>query len=641
MPGTLLIRVGTAIGGAAPLARAETRLTGHERWLQRRSAKLKSDFPDQWRPLIRERSAASRVAVVVHVGPGDTVGGLGDLLASIPLPVDLLVTNATGLDLESIETGGRTATTVVPVDDRGADVLPLIALVNAGLLDDYELVLVAPARATLPVDAGLALAAMAENPDVGVIGLASDGRPGRLPRAQATAARDLIRRLQLPLTDETAVVSRMPVFWARAFVLQGLRSLDLGAEDFAAAGAVRADPAVAAVRHLIGVLAIEAGYRVSEAAQLPATVDPLSWSRFSADAPRESAARVVPFYLPQFHPFDENNEWWGTGFTEWSNVAAAKPVFAGHNQPLLPGDLGFYDLRDPAVTAEQHRLASEAGLDGFMYYHYWFAGKKLMDLPIELAAAEGSEARFCIMWANENWTRTWDGSEANILIGQDYEAVPATQFIRDVMPLLLNPRYLRVDGKPVLAVYRLTQIPDYKDVLAQWREIAQANGLPGLHLLTVDVGGRMQGIEGDDPRSHGLDGILEFAPHNMAWVEHPLVGLQIDQRFRGRVSSFAALLEAAVARLRSTVSPDRYPGVMVNFDNTARRQWRPDIWYGSNPYSFHRWLRAAIEAVADRDPDRRVVFVNAWNEWAEGAVLEPSQRFGSTYLLAARAAVRG
>jgi lipopolysaccharide biosynthesis protein len=243
------------------------------------------------------------------------------------------------------------------------------------------------------------------------------------------------------------------------------------------------------------------------------------------------------------------------------------------------------------------------------------------------------------MWANENWSRRWDGSESSILIAQDYDEVPAEQFIDDVMHLLLDPRYIRVDGKPLIAVYKIAQLPNFVETLKHWRARAAEAGLPGLHIVTVDVGREMDGIDGD-PSDYGIDALLEFAPHNRRWATVDWRRLnRLDHRFRGNALSYPEIVISSELALRQPVDERRYPGVMVNFDNTARRQWRQDLWYGSNPYTFRRWLNSAISAISDRDPERRIVFVNAWNEWAESAVLEPSQRFGRTFLLAVRDAL--
>jgi lipopolysaccharide biosynthesis protein len=409
----------------------------------------------------------------------------------------------------------------------------------------------------------------------------------------------------------------------------------LTAEDFEPEAGQVDGTTAHAIERIIGIVTAEAGYRTVETAALDEVDDSDSWVRYTREFSVAKRATTVAFYLPQFHPFAENNSWWGTGFTEWSNVAAAKPVFVGHNQPLLPADLGFYDLRTPGVMESQAKLAEDAGLGAMMFYYYWFAGKRLMNFPVERFAELDSPVSFSIMWANENWTRTWDGGEASVLIGQAYDKVPAEQFIDDVMPLLLNPRYLRVDNKPVVSVYRVAQIPSFPAVIATWRQRAVEAGLDGLVILTADVGSSMQGIDGDIA-SHGVDGLFEFAPHNMPWDHHPIVDRELSPRFTGNTMSYAMMANHALQRLGQPLDVDRYPGLMVNFDNTARRQWRPDLWYGSNPYTFRRWLDAAVGSVSDRDRDHRLVFLNAWNEWAEGTVLEPTQRWGATYLQAVK-----
>ena len=198
---------------------------------------------------------------------------------------------------------------------------------------------------------------------------------------------------------------------------------------------------------------------------------------------------------------------------------------------------------------------------------------------------------------------------------------------------------MRIDGKPVIAIYRPTQIPNFEAVLEHWRAVAEEAGIGDLFILTVDVGRGMDGVVGD-PKAHGIDAFLEFAPHNRRWTPLLRDDLLVDSRFEGNILSYAAMVRDAELNLLRPVEEHRYPGIMVNFDNTARRQWQPDLWYGANPYTFRRWLDAAVSAVADREPDHRVVYINAWNEWAEGAVLEPSQRFGSTFLLATRDVAR-
>ncbi len=292
------------------------------------------------------------------------------------------------------------------------------------------------------------------------------------------------------------------------------------------------------------------------------------------------------------------------------------------------------------VVVRQTDLAEGAGIGGFMYYHYWFAGKQLLEMPIQDRLTATPALPFCLMWANENWTRRWDGRESDILIGQRYEEVPAGRFLEDVMPILLDERYMRIDGRAILAIYRPGQIPDLASVIEHWRDAARSAGAGELFVMGVDVAKEFHGLVGS-PEQAGLDGRLGFPPHNALWEWVSFESIEASRRFKGRVLGYRAMANDAIRRLAEGIPDDYFPGVMVGFDNTARRQQNPDLWYGSNPYTFHRWLAAAAAAVREREPDRRMVFVNAWNEWAEGAVLEPSSRFGCTFLLAARDVTSG
>ncbi len=477
------------------------------------------------------------------------------------------------------------------------------------------------------------LSAFAEDPDLGVVTAPGSLLGPEFWGGDEDLTRQLLRRIELPLDPDKLRFPAGSFYWIRAFVLQGLRSLSMTEDDFdTEQGQVDATTAHA-IERSIGILSEEAGLALMTAPALEPTNSD-SWQRYRRDASRSPRVRVIPFYLPQFHPTPENDRWWGTGFTEWANVTAARPVYLGHNQPNLPSELGFYDLRLDEVRQSQMDLATEHGITGFMYYYYWFAGQRLLNLPIEKLAASSVEKPFCLMWANENWTRRWDGRTSDILMGQDYEKVPAEAFIEDVLEFLADPRYLRIHGKPVLAVYRPTQMPNFPAVLKVWRERARQHGIGELSILSVDVAREFDGLT-TDARSAGLDGTLGFPPHNLKWEWVPHGGLRVDRRFQGNLLSYQAMARDAERKLLQQ-GEDSYPGVMVTFDNTARRQWQPDLWYGSNPYTFRRWLAAARSSVIGRESQDRVVFVNAWNEWAEGAVLEPSRRFGRSYLQAVR-----
>lgn len=637
----------------------------YAKWAARRSDKLRHDGRPEWQPDIISKETP-RVAALVHVHYPELFADIVEHLARVPVPIDLIVTNSSGspISAEGLVGGLITSVRILEVPNHGRDILPMISVVNAGLLEPYDLIFKVHTKksewreshsalegtgeewrnAFLEDLAGSServcriLSAFAEDPSIGVVTadgciLGSEYWGGDL-----VLTSELLRRLELELFSHELRFASGSIYWIRGFLLNGLRALDLSPEDFDREGGQIDGTTAHAIERAIGLLCEEAGFALREYGELSSPIDGEAWQRYAPFAPQAPEARVFPFYLPQFHAFPENDAWWGTGFTEWNNVASAKPVFPGHRQPNLPSDLGYYDLRDPSVRPRQYAMAQAAGIAGFMYYYYWFAGKRLMDLPVEELVNSTDQHPFCLMWANENWTRRWDGGDTNVLIAQDYERVPAEQFIDDVRHLITDERYLRIDGRPLLAVYRITQIPDYRSVVEHWRRRAKEFGLPGIEVITVDVGTAMQGIDGD-AQAAGLNGTLEFPPHNRRWVGADRRLLGLEPGFTGNVLRYDSLVDEAEEALLEGIEQHRYPGVLVNFDNTARRQHQPDFWLGANPYTFRRWLRRAVSAVQDRPEDERIVFINAWNEWAEGAVLEPSQRFGRTYLLAARSAI--
>lgn len=638
------------------------------KWLARNEARPVAEFPFCWRMDERLQDpnfSPARVAVVVHVFYLELVDDLVQRLRHIPVPFDVYVTNASGVKLadERFLVGQAARSLVFDVENRGRDIFPLVQLVNAGLLDDYELVLKIHTKRSQwraqhqqlagdgagwreklldsllgsPSQVERILAAFAGNSSLGVV-----TAPGSLLGAEFWGGdeylvRELAKRLQLEIDRDTLEFPAGSMYWIRGFLVQGLRALCLSTTDFdAEAGQVDATTAHA-IERLMGIVTCEAGLKQATTDQLKAG-NPQGFHRFDREAPRTPAARMVPFYFPQFHRVPENDQLWGKGFTEWTNVATSTPKFRGHNQPLIPSDLGFYDLERDEVRAAQAELTKWAGLAGFMYYYYWFAGKRVMHVPLQkLRAQMDLEQSYCLMWANENWTRTWDGRTEDVLIAQEYDRVPAADFIDEVRDFLVDPRYLRVDGRAVVAVYRCGQIPDFARVVETWRERARSYGLGELLVLAVEVAAEFDGLKGSAAEV-GVDGSLGFPPHTLPWKPAPAHKLRVDPRFRGNLVSYAHLAQAAIeqAQQGAVAKSLRCPGVMVNFDNTARRPWNPDVWWGSNPYTFHRWLREAVRAVAARPPEERLVFINAWNEWAEAAVLEPTLRWGRTYLQAVR-----
>jgi Glycosyltransferase WbsX/Methyltransferase domain len=355
-------------------------------------------------------------------------------------------------------------------------------------------------------------------------------------------------------------------------------------------------------------------------------------ARAAHAARAEEDVKVVAFYLPQFHPIPENDRWWGKGFTEWTRVTRARPQFAGHYQPHLPERLGFYDLRLPEARAGQAALARAHGIHGFCYYYYWFGTKTLLERPLaEMLAGGEPDLPFCLCWANENWTRRWDGAERELLIEQRYGPELDAALIEDLMPMFRDRRYLRVRGAPVLLVYRPASIPEPLSTTARWRRAARERGLPDLHLVAALTFGVQ------DPRPLGFDAAVEFPPHGENLPENECAVEGIDPAFGGVIVDFRAVVRR---RLALPPPPFRlYRTAMAGWDNTPRLGRRATVFHGASPAAYEEWLRALVTAARLGHPEHRLVFVNAWNEWAEGAHLEPDERFGTGYLEATRRAL--
>ncbi len=339
--------------------------------------------------------------------------------------------------------------------------------------------------------------------------------------------------------------------------------------------------------------------------------------------------RLIAFYLPQYHPIPENDLWWGKGFTEWANVVKARPLFPWHDQPQLPADLGFYDLRVPEVRQAQADLAKEHGIYGFCYYHYWFNGHHLLERPFNEVLASGQpDFPFCLCWANENWTKAWDGLEQDVLIQQDYNPEDDRQHIRWLAKAFRDKRYIRVDGKPLFLVYRVSNLPNPRQTISIWREEASKMGIGGIYICTVES------LRGDriDPHLIGFDAAVEFQPD---WLNlgHPLY----ITKENNQVLEYAALVERM---LQKPAAPyKRFPCITPSWDNTSRRRKDAFIFKDSSPQLYQHWLEESIRKFEPYGLDEDFIFVNAWNEWGEGAYLEPSQKWGHAYLEATRNAL--
>lgn len=341
--------------------------------------------------------------------------------------------------------------------------------------------------------------------------------------------------------------------------------------------------------------------------------------------------RLIAYFLPQFHPVKENDAWWGPGFTEWTNVVKSLPHYLGHKQPRLPADLGFYNLSYPDVLRRQAALARRGGIYGFCIHNYWFSGHKLLEKPLNIILENRDiDISFCLNWANESWSRRWDGSENDILLQQLYEPGDDVRYAESILPALVDPRYIKIDGRPLIMFYRPSAAPDARGTVMAWRKYFKEKGVGDPYVVMAQAFGDF------DPRAYGMDAAAGFPPHGGWDLRNDRDRLELlDYTFQGRVVNYDVLVRRMLENKNAEYR--LFPGVCPDWDNNARKPGRGYGLYGSTPTKYGRWLQAAAEqAMSARSSDERLVFVNAWNEWAEGTYLEPDQHHGYAYLAETR-----
>jgi lipopolysaccharide biosynthesis protein len=346
---------------------------------------------------------------------------------------------------------------------------------------------------------------------------------------------------------------------------------------------------------------------------------------------------AVALYLPQFHPIRENDEWWEPGFTEWTNLAAARPLFRGHRRPDLPGELGFYDLRVPEVRERQAELAALHGVSAMCWWHYWFAGRRLLERPFADVLAAGSPTLpFCLCWANQSWTGIWHGAPGRVLVEQTYPEGDDAAHFAAIVDAFRDPRYYRVDGRPLFAVFRPQELPDPARFVATWRALARDAGLEGLYLVAFCESRAW----GSQYETHVDDG-FDAAVHVAFPFERTLASRARDrartrnERFGPGRYRYAHDLPSYPRELRGVVHPCVYP----NWDNTPRLGRRGSVAVDSTPERFARHVRQAVSRARLNPASERLVFVKSWNEWAEGNHLEPDRTFERGWLTALRDAL--
>jgi len=597
-------------------------------------------------PLAPLPAGSARVLVLAHVHYPELWGDIDERLGRIHEPYDLLVTVTAGTAESIIPTIARRHRTarIEIVPNRGRDWAPLIHVVNSGILGSYDAVAkVHTKKSEHRIDGDSwrldLLDGIFESPEAIrriVDVLCEDRSVGMvLPTGHVSGTEHwgsdlgiveaLAARLPMAFDPEALRFPAGSMFWCRPWLLQRLADLALTSSDFEPEGGQYDGTTAHALERFVGVMCEVGGMDIVEAMDVSARLREVRRSVGSA-GPGAASSRpmTLAFSLPQYHQDPDNDVFWGEGFTDWDNVRAATPLFAGHRQPLVPPEtVGYYDLSSPDELARQADQVREAGLAGLVMYHYWFNGRTVLRKPLELLLASPRiDLPFALCWANEPWTRRWDGLEDDVLIPQELTRGWEHRFYSDIRSALFDPRYLTVAGKPLLLVYRLDLVPDLPGAVRTWRHLAKEDGLSGLHVLGVLPSRDFGSVSGEDLSE--LDGLVAFPPGSAVTLQSLMDQIPNGSAgLGGEVFSYDS-----AARFVEPLGPEGFcgpvhPTVFPGWDNTARRGVDAYLFHGANPLAFRRWLASAAQYASGNDP--RVLFVNAWNEWAEGAAIEGAQ----------------
>lgn len=359
---------------------------------------------------------------------------------------------------------------------------------------------------------------------------------------------------------------------------------------------------------------------------------------------KNKKARVIAFYLPQYHPTPENDKYWGKGFTEWTNVTKAKPLFHGHYQPKLPADLGFYDLRLPQVREQQAQLAREAGVEGFMYWHYWFGNgvMTLQDIFEDVLASGKPDFPFALGWANHTWSnKTWTKGKVYQKDTTIFDMVYPGEsdwiaHFNYCLPAFRDHRYITVDGKPIFLIWKPLDMPDVKDFIAYWQDKAHEAGLKGIHFIAL----RHKDENIEELLSLGFDAVNtnhQLVAEDYAWGSYLLkkarslfVQLTKGQFNIMRKYNYAKIIKKMVRPVDK--EENIYPTILSGFDRAARSGKQAQIYYNYTPELFKQHVRETIENIQDKSDEHKIVILKSWNEWAEGNYIEPDLKYGHAFL---------
>lgn len=512
-----------------------------------------------------------------------------------------------------------------------------VRVINSGALWRYRsLILLDSSKPSVPISASAIESSIRIlNGDYDpTIGLISHARRAIEDFASEFSKKHLgtwYSRLHRELPTESFFVPQ-GITLVRTVILHQISGLDLKAYKFDNLDTQTDQDAYNTLLCVAGAFAVEGDFR-------SITFDELEKAdRLQCAVQSERNIKTIAFFLPQFHVIPENDLWWGKGFTEWNNVVRAKPLFRSHYQPKLPADLGFYDLRSNTTQIAQAELARKYGIHGFCYYYYYFNGKKLLNEPIEQMLASGKpDFPFCVCWANENWSRNWDGQNRHVLMEQNYSNESNRALIHEFIHMMKDKRYIRHHGKPVLLVYRIKIIPNWLETAAMWREECRKAGIGEIHLCSIRFG--LEPLEGM-PAQHGLDAYVLFPPQDTNFVDVRNKVHDLHSEFGGSLLSYDAVVDGDITRFKHGYPWPVHRGAMLGWDNTARRLTAARIFTGCTPMRYRSWLSQIVRQEEAHNPDKEsLLFINAWNEWAEGTTLEPDQRYGTAYLEATRSVI--
>jgi lipopolysaccharide biosynthesis protein len=579
-----------------------------------------------------------RILVVAHVHYPELWADIDDRLARMPQAFDLIVTVTEGSAASAIPKIMHRHPTarIEVVPNKGRDWAPLIRLANKGLLSGYDAIAKVHTKKSehridgdawrlalldgvfdSPRQISKIIDLLHEDRSVGLVVPTGHIAGTEHWGSDQPIVEALAYRLPMAFDPDELAFPAGSMFWCRPWILERLSDLAINDDHFEPEAGQYDATTAHALERMIGVYCEVAGMNIVE------NMDVNKRLKEYRKNP-QTKPNIYAFYLPQYYQCPENDEFWGEGFTDWDNVKKAKPLFDGHRQPILPSaEVGFYDLKDPEVLRKQAQMAKDHGINGFVFHHYWFNGKKVLDTPLNNWLNDPTiDLPLALSWANESWTRRWDGLDQEVLIQQTYGDDWANRFWDDISPFLLDPRYIRVDGKPMLLIYRLGQIPNALEAISTWRKRAVEDGHPALHLLAVMPGRDFEPIENEV--SAEVDGMVAFPPGSHINLASLAKHITSQNKLTGDVLSYQA--SAAWPESSEFTKIPTYPTVMPGWDNTARRGTDAYIFHGSNPLTWANNLRRT-ESRNSTD----TLFINAWNEWAEGAVFEKCDRFNGGF----------